>query len=185
MRIDSRERPGVARERFAAEPQRRAQRHSVHVAARARLRRVDVGVRIDPEHAARPGSRCKTPKRAERDRVIASEDERRRAGTDGFDDLRRDPLARALDLGKEARAFVLERRRLRHRRLDVAVVAHLEAEARQPLLEPRVAHRRRAHVDPAAALPEVESRADDRDLALRVHAGNLQPDAATLRAEAR
>ena len=105
LRIDGRERPGVARERVAAEPERRAQRHPVHVAARARLRRVDVAsARRSRARRPAPCARRKPAERAERDRVVAAEDERRRAGADGFDDLRGDPLARALDLGKEARA---------------------------------------------------------------------------------
>ena len=80
-RIDRGERPGVARERLAGEPERSRERHPVHVSARARLGRVDVGVRVDPEHAARPVHRREPTERPERDRVVAAEDERNRSGT--------------------------------------------------------------------------------------------------------
>ena len=88
----------------------------------------------------------------------------------------------ALISGQEARALVVERRRLGHRRLDVPVVSHVVAKALQTLLEARVADRRRPHVDAAAALPEVERRTDDRDLALSpfVTAEPTTRDAATL-----
>ena len=65
--------------------------------------------------------------------------------------------------------------------LDVALVAHVVPEAREPLLEPGVPHRRRPHVDAASPLAEVERGADDRDLALSsAHGGEPTRDAATL-----
>ena len=143
------------------------------VPARAGLGRVDVAVRVDPEHAAGAVHRRKAAERAERDGVVAAEHERDRAGARLLDHLRRDPGAGRLDLGQEPRPLVLHRRRLRHRGLDVPVVAHRVAEAREALLEPGVADGRRPHVDAAPALPEVERRADDGDLACRAHRGNL------------
>ena len=74
--------------------------------------------------------------RAERDRVIAAEHERGRAGARLLDDLRGDPGAGLLDLGQEPRTLVMQRRRLGHGSLDVPVVAHGVAEAHQTLLEP-------------------------------------------------
>ena len=91
-----------------------------------------------------------------------------------------DQLARVVDLGKESCALVAERRRFGDRGLHVPLVANLVAETDQPLLEPRVADRRRPHVDPAPTLPEIERGADDRDFALRLHAENLTGRAATL-----
>ena len=68
--------------------------------------------------------------------------------------------------------------RLGHRRADVAPVDHLAAELADPRLELRVADRRRAHVDPAAAGAEIEPGPDDRNpqpLLVGAHsAGNLR-----------
>ena len=61
LRIDGGKRPRVAREGVAAEAERSAERHPVDVAARARLRRVDVGVRVDPEHAPGPCAEARPP----------------------------------------------------------------------------------------------------------------------------
>ena len=119
--------------------------------------------------------RREAAERPERDGVIAAEHERNRARARLLDDLRGDPLARRLDLRKKARALVAERRRLGHGRLDVPVVANRVAEALEPLLEARVANRRRPHVDAAPALPEVERRADDRDLALCARLHGAEP----------
>jgi hypothetical protein len=86
-------------------------------------------VGVDPEHAADPADRGEPAERAERDRVVAAEDERGRADAGLLRDRGRDPGARLLDLGQEARALVAERRRLRHRRRHVPVVADREAKA--------------------------------------------------------
>jgi len=83
-----------------------------------------------------------------------------------LDDLRSDAHAGLLDLGQEPRTLVVECRRLGNGRLDVPVISNVVAQALEPLLEPRVADRGRAHVDSAAALSEVQRCADDRDLAL-------------------
>ena len=96
--------------------------------------------------------------------MIAAKDERDRASLDLLDDLGRDALARRLDLRQEAGSLVVDSGRLRDRRLDVPVVANVVAQAQEPFLEPCVADRGRPHVDSAAPLPEVERRADDRDL---------------------
>ena len=106
--------------------------------------------------------------RPERDGVISPEDERNRARIRLLDDLRGDPLAGLLDLRQEACPLVAKRRCLRDRRLDVPVVAHAIPEAREPLLEPCVAHGGRPHVYSAAALAEIEGCTDDRDIAFAV-----------------
>ena len=97
---------------------------------RARLGRVDVRVRVDPENAARPVHRREPAERAERDRVVAAEDERQRA---------------AVDVASATRAaisshvsWISGRKRARSSRsavasgdgrLDVALVAHVVPEA--------------------------------------------------------
>ena len=104
--------------------------------------------------------------RSERDRVVAAEHERKRArASSPRPRARAIELARVVDLGQEPRPLVAQRRRLGDGRLDVALVAHVVAEADETLLETRVPDRRRPHVDAAPALAEVERRADDRDLA--------------------
>ena len=137
-------------------------------------------MRVDPEHAARAERGCEPAERPESHGMVSAEHQRRGVAADGFDHLRSNALARAFDLREKAGALVVKSRRLRHCRLDVPVIAHDEAEAGQPLLEARVPDRGGPHVHAAPSLSEVESRADDRDLALRVHAGNLQRHAATL-----
>ena len=144
--------------------ERGRERHPVHVPGRARLGRVEVAVRVDPDHAARlPCRGGEAGERADRDRVVAAEHERPRAFAHGLLDQRRERRAGLEDLGEEARALVHERERLGHRRRDVAAVGDREPDLGQPLVEPRVADRRRAHVDAAPGLAEVERCADDRD----------------------
>ena len=62
--------------------------------------------------------------------------------------------------------LVAERRRLGLGTLDVAAIAHLVPEAPQTLLQAAYTDRRRAHVDAAPALAEVEGGPDDRDVPL-------------------
>jgi hypothetical protein len=145
----------------------------VHVPARARVGRVDVRVRIDPEHAPAAVNRGKAPERAECDRVVAAEDEGQRPGGRLLDHLRRYARTRLFDLGEEACSLVVHGRGLGHGRLDVAVVPNHMSETDESLLQPGVANRRRPHVDAAAPLTEVERCTDDGDLTSRGHGGNL------------
>ena len=140
----------------------------MHVPARARLRRVDIRVRVDPEHAAGAVDGRQPAERPERHRVVAAEDERDLARRSGLGDEPRNPLARLLDLREEARALVVQRGLLRLRARHIPSVAHLVPEAAKPLLEPRRTHRRRPHVDTAPALAEVERGPDDRHVSLRL-----------------
>ncbi len=117
--------------------------------------------------------------------MVSAEHEGHRSARSDLGDARCDQLARVVDLGEEARALVPQRGGLGHGGLDVPLVAHGVPETDESLLEPRVPDRRRPHVDAASPLPEVERRADDRDLRLRVHAQNLTATAATLVAAAR
>ena len=68
---------------------------------------------------------------------------------------------RRRDLGQVLGVDVQELERLELRRRDVAEVAHLAAELLEALREAAVADRGGPHVDAAAALPEVDRRADD------------------------
>ena len=170
--LDCGERPALVLERRPAEPECRRQHHPVHVSARRGLRRVQVAVRVDPDDAAGPVHRRHSDERAERDRVVTAEHERCLTSQARLLDELRDAIAQREDLRQEARAIVSHRRRLGYRRLDVAEIVGVDAErVREMLLEPRVANRRGAHVNPAAAGSEVERRADERNLAVgRLHA---------------
>ena len=77
LRVERRQRPRVARESLGIAAERRRQRHPVHVSTRARLGRVQVAVRVQPEHPARTVDRGEAAERPERDRVVAAEDDRR------------------------------------------------------------------------------------------------------------
>ena len=119
---------------------------------------------VDPDHAAGlPGSGGEAGERPDRDRVVAAEHERPRALAHRLLDQRRELRAGLEDLRQVPRPLVDERERLGLRRDDVAAVGDGEADLGQPLLEPCVPDRRRAHVDAAPGLAEVERRADDRD----------------------
>ena len=147
----------VVREPLRRSAERAAERHPVHVPGRARLGRVEVAVRVDPDHAARlPRRGRETGERPERDRVVAAEHERAAPSRTVASTQRRELRARVEDLRQEPRPLVDERERLRLRRDDVAAIGHGVADLDQPLLEPRVPDRRRAHVDAAPRLAEVE-----------------------------
>ena len=162
--VERRECEPLVREPLRRLAERGRERHPVHVARRARLRRVEVAVRVDPDHAARLArGRRESGKRPDRDRMVAAEHEREGALPHRLLDERGELRARLEDLRQEPRPLVLERERLGLGRDDVAAVRHGEPDLREPLLEPGVADRRRAHVDAAARLAEVERRADDRD----------------------
>src|SRR5581483_9858957 len=64
-RFDGRQLPAVALERLAAEAERSREHHPVDVPRRARLRSVDVAVRVQPEDAAEAEDTRKTGERAE------------------------------------------------------------------------------------------------------------------------
>ncbi len=96
--------------------ERGRERHPVHVPGRARLGRVEIAVRVDPDHAAGlPRRGGEAGERADRDRVVAAEHERPRAFAHGLLDQRRERRAGLEDLGEEARALVYERESLGYR----------------------------------------------------------------------
>ena len=154
----------VVRERIAREAERGRERHPVDVSRRARGRRVEVAVRVDPDHAARLArGRAQAGERPERDRVVAAEDERDRAV--GDDVARRCRRAARTPRGSRAgTARARPRRRAPRARASSTLPRSTTRQPNddEPLLEPRVADRRRAHVDAAPALAEVERRPDDR-----------------------
>ena len=106
--------------------------------------------------------------------MVAAEHQREEAVTAGSLDLVCDPRAGLEDLVQEPGALGAGLTRLRDRRLDVSAILDLDPSAFESLAEARVADRRRAHVDAAAARTEVERRSDDRYTGRR-HGHSLRP----------
>ena len=159
--------PGVAREAVRDPPERRRQRHAVDVAAR-----VVSGVFRSPcasSQSAAPGpwTDAMPAERAERDGVVAAEHEREvrprrlrvatRAAT---------PSQVSMISAEEARPCVARSSGLGSGGATLPRSRALEPELVDPLAEPCVADRRRAHVDTAAPCAEVERGADDRHMPL-------------------
>jgi len=100
-RLDRRKRPAGTREVAATQAERRGEHHAVDIPARRRLRRVQIAVRVEPEHSAGPVRARHPDERAERDGVVAAEHERERGTPGGFLDERRDVVAQLEDLRQE------------------------------------------------------------------------------------
>src|SRR5947209_6236488 len=144
--------------------QREVHRHPVYVAGRRGQRRVDVAVRVDPDHPGRLAARPPDAgDRAHRDRVVAAEHQRKRALRDDVVDDSGQLVADRLDDREVLRVLLGNARRLGDRDAQVAVVGHRDAELLQRLLQPRVADRRGTHVDAAAVGAQVHRHADDVD----------------------
>jgi len=106
--------------------------------------------------------------------VVAAEDERHETVPDDLRHLRGNLPARLEDRGEVACVRVAGVGGLPKRRRDVAAIAAEDLELVDPLSEPRIPDRRRAHVDaPAAAGAEVERCSDDRDAPL-LHADTIR-----------
>ena len=162
--VDGGQLEAVPREGVPRNTQGCSERHPVDVPRRARGRRVEVAVRVDPDDApGLPRGAAQARQRPERDRMIAAEDDRHSSIGDDVADDPCQPGARLQDLGQEPCARVRHRQRLGLGRRHVAPVHDPAAEGQQPLLEPGVPDRRGAHVHAAPALTEVEWRSDDRD----------------------
>ena len=98
-----------------ADAERLGERHPVDVAARRGPRPVHVGVRVDPEHAARAVHPRHASERPHRDRVVAAEHERQEAGLARLGDPLGDRRARAHDRAEIARVRIADVGRFRQR----------------------------------------------------------------------
>src|SRR5205085_3903142 len=98
----------------------------------------------------------------QRNRMVAAQDKRKAFLVGGAADQLRDVPARLEDLVQEARPLVTNVRRLGDMRAHVAPVVRVASERANALGEPRVADRRRPHVDAAAPGAEVECGSNDR-----------------------
>ena len=166
-RLDRRQRPVVVVEHIAGQVERRRQHHPVDVSARRGLRRVQIAVRVDPDDAAGPVRLRHSDERSQRNRMVTAEHERCLTPQPRLLDELRDAVAQREDLRQEARRVIVDRERLRNRRLDVAEIVRHDAEGfRKMLRELRVANRRRAHVDAAPAGAEIERGADQSHVPL-------------------
>ncbi len=140
----------------------------MHIAARRRLGRVYVAVRVDPQQAdflplspvelrhARDGAR--------RHRVISAQNQRNFAGLERLDDH-----VRTLEAGRGNFFQIFGARRaffflLRDGDGDVAGIFHVVANGFEPRLQPGDAYGGWTHVHAAARLAKVEGNADDTNL---------------------
>ena len=138
-------------------------------------------MRVDPDDATRPVRGGHACERAERDRVIAAQNERDLSAQPRLFDELRDAVAERENLRQEARAPIVYRKRLRDRRLDVAEIVRHDAERRSKMLrELGVANRRRPHVDATATGAEIERGADQGHTPLRLHAHGRKANVTTL-----
>ena len=172
LRLHRRQSKPIARE-AVAEPQRRGQRHPVDVPGRCRLGRVQVAVRVEPQHATRPRP-GQSAQRAHRDRMVAAEHQWQETVTASSLDLVRDPRTGLEDLVQEPGILGAGLTRLGDRRLDVSAILDLDSSTLEPLAEACVPDCRRPHVDAAAARAEIERRSDDRYTGRR-HGHSLRP----------
>jgi hypothetical protein len=162
-RVDGGDREAGALERWAAQPHRCGQHHPVNVPGGARLGSVQIAVGVDPQHTAGLRAVDETAERAERDRMVAAEDERHPPFVPRSSDLFGDPFAGTQDLAEVARPSVTDRRGLRDRGLHVPQIGAVAPQLTDPRLQLRIADRRGAHVHTPPAGTEIERRADDRD----------------------
>ena len=149
-------------------------RHPVHVARGARLLRVEVGVRIEPEHrqgrplaGAVPGDRGD---RADGERVIAAHQDRRLVAVEG----RRDGVAHRTAPGERLveMAPAVDRRTQRiGRSREIAVIVHPVAHAGQGRLQARHAQCLRSQIGAARARGDVARGADQTERPRRAGGG--------------
>ena len=105
--------------------------------------------------------------------MVAAEHERCLAAQPRLLDQLRDAVAQRENLRQETRGVVVDRKRLRHRRLDVAEIVRDDVQGfRKMLGKLRIADGGRTHVNASSARPEVERRADESHMPvsrLRTH----------------
>src|SRR5205814_2076380 len=118
---------------------------------------------VDVDADVPDGGAREPAERPDRDRVVAAEHERQVAALARVVDERGDALARAFDRLEVTGARVADLGRLREPDADVAPVDADTPELLDPLLEPRVPDRRRAHVDTAPPGAQIEPGADHGD----------------------
>ena len=143
------------------EPAGRRKALPVDVARRGSLRRVEVAVRVDVQDAELPSFLSRPSPHAgqgaERHGVVAAEDERERARRGGLLDARGERRARGGDLREVLGPGVPRIEAFLRLGRDRAFVApDLMPERREALAKARKADRRRTHVGPVAARPEIE-----------------------------
>ena len=128
-------------QRLGPQAEQRGQRHAVHVAGGRGLRRVDVGVGIDPEHADLLALAAvelgHAGDRAGGQRVVAAQHQRRHALFQGLDHRLGGAGAGLGDFLQIARVFVAEALGLGDLHADVAAVGDLVAERLKARLQGR------------------------------------------------
>ena len=152
--------PEDVAELFRAETEQRCERHAVHVAGRRCVRRVDVGVRVDPENAdllvLPPVELRDTGDRSCGERVVSAEHERRTAFFKRLHNGFRGAGASVGNLLEIAGVHIAKGLRLGNLDADIAAVDDLVPQGLKPCFEPGDTHGGWAHVDAAAAGPQVQ-----------------------------
>ena len=143
------------------------ERHTVDIAAGTALRRVHVGVRVDPDHAEflalLAHESRETGHGADGDGMVAADHQRRFALHAGLGDHVAEPLAHRGNLGQElgvARAF-RQALLLLHR--HIAEILDFIAEGGQALVKVGDAHGRRPHIHAATSLAKVQWSSNNRN----------------------
>ena len=127
------------------------------------------GVRVEPQHRSGAAPGGEPAERAQRDRVVTAEQDRDPAVIQCRAHQLGDPFARRPNRRQEARPWVVFGGRFRHRGSDVASVDAIHAQRGETLLQPRLADRRRTHVDAPPPGSQIERCANDRGF----HIGGL------------
>ena len=150
---------------FAAQ---KGRRHAVHVAGLRRLRRVVVGMGIEPQHEQRPALLLPVARnavhRSHRQRMIAAHEDRNGAGTrqriGALAELADPALDRVVIFGvRRRRALVGSNFRLGH----VAVVLDGKAELIEDAADARGAQRVRPHQGSELRSPDLDGDAEQGD----------------------
>ena len=156
-------------ERLRPQAQQRGQRHAVHVARGRGVRRVDVGVGVDPEHADLLALAAIELRHAGDgaggQRVVAAQHQRRHAFFERLHHGLGGARAGFGNLLQVAGILAAEGLGLGDLDENVAAVGDLVAERLKPRFEAGNAHRGGSHVDAAAAGAHVQRNAEDANAA--------------------
>ena len=105
-RLERRQTPALAAKTVARKTERCGEHHPVHVAGRARLRTVQIPVRVEPDRAARAVLLAQAREGSQGDRVVTTEHDGNEPVARCTPHELRDPLRGLLDLGQKAGMLV-------------------------------------------------------------------------------
>ena len=145
----------------------RSERHAMNVAGRRGFRRVHIAVRVEPDHADAlrllAEMRGDAGRRADRDRMIAAENERQQVFVESFPDHFGEAFAGLGNFVEIFRVFLAVVLLFGLADRHIADIFHLAAQLFQARLQAGDAKGGRAHVHAAAAGAQVHRHTDDAD----------------------